>query len=189
MNYRAVLLTILFAAIGFLPGCNGCPATQNPGTNINPPNMNWIIQDQTSGQSIYGQGPVSSTSITNVGISDTLVIGVAAQSPDGVTEMKVSGGGHYVCIVSTTTPGSYGVIGSGSLNVPAQDVHPSPPQAAYYLAVSVTMPCGGFKTAPPGSTVTVGSLPSAGQSYLNFTASATNTSGHTVNGTLQLGLQ
>jgi hypothetical protein len=189
MNYRAVLLTILFAAIGFLPGCNGCPATQNPGTNINPPNMNWIIQDQTNGQTIYGQGAVFSTSITNVGISDTLIIGVAAQSPDGVTEMKVSGGGHYVCIESTPGPGSSGgVIGSGSLNVPAQDVHPSPPQAAYYLAVSVTMPCGGFKTTAPG-TVTLGSYPSAGQSYLNFTASATNTSGHTVNGTLQLGLE
>jgi len=184
MNYRAGLLTILFAAIGLLPGCTGCPPTQKPGTNLNPPNMNWFIQDQTSGQTIYGQGATFSTNL-NVGISDTLIIGVAAQSPDGVTEIKVSGGGHYVCIQTST--GSYAVIGSGSLNVPSQDVHPSPPQAAYFLATTVQMPCGGFKTGSPGN-ITVGSDPRAGQSNLTFNASATNASGQTVNGTLQLGL-
>jgi hypothetical protein len=182
----AILMALQFA------GCNSCNAPTNPPKNQNPPTLQWGIQDVSRGT--FNQFPSNSvTTSMSVGPGDTVNILVSAQSPDGVTDIKLSGAGSVVCIQTTpggpAGPGSANVLATESLNPPSQNVQPNPPQISYFLVAPLQMPCSGLKPSGSG-TIIIGDYPeqgaSGGNSGANFNATATNASGNTATGTLKI---
>jgi hypothetical protein len=123
----------------------GCPPTQPSGSNINPPTVSWTIEDLTTGETVKASGNTATNNVP-VGSGDNLNIAVSAQSPDGITEMRLSGSGSYVCGQSDSGP----PVASGTISIPTQDVHPKPPQTAYLLAAILQMQCAGRAGASSG---------------------------------------
>jgi hypothetical protein len=161
-----------------------CPNPPQTGSNPSPPSMIWTILDETRKDQAQNLAAGTSTIIAGSG---AYLIGVQAQSPDGITEMTLSGSGSFACFLNSKNAGgsTMNPIGTQSYTAPYQDAHQNPPQTQVSLSDNLTIPCVNLNPNSVAGFSNVIGQP-AGQSYVTFTATATNASGHTITGTLSL---